>query len=120
MFSLSAVFCLMSLKESLKPVFSSGTMVELGEVDLVWCPAMIIKALENEKSFIVKYCDHKEESRIKIVDSRKVRPWQPHFAVGKYELLDHIEAFNGSVWRRGVVRGILTLEERYILKVCVF
>ncbi|CAA7014846.1 unnamed protein product [Microthlaspi erraticum] len=114
-FSLRDIIQFERKQEFINSVFSPGTMVELRELVSDWCPAMIIKELENEKSFIVKYCEHNEESRIKTVDSSKVRPRQPHSSVGEYELLDHVEAFNGSVWRRDVVRGILTPEGRYMV-----
>uniref|UniRef100_A0A1J3J5Q1 Agenet domain-containing protein n=1 Tax=Noccaea caerulescens TaxID=107243 RepID=A0A1J3J5Q1_NOCCA len=94
-------------------------MVELRDDDSDWSPAMIIKEMveENEKSFIVRYCDGKflVKSGIATVDSRKVRPRQPLVSLGEYELLDHVEVFDGSLWRRGVVRGILTLEGRYMV-----
>lgn len=92
-------------------MFSSGTMVEL-RGSFTWRPAIIIKKVENEERFIVKYCDDtsfrcSEASRISVVDSREVRPRQPLCSVGEYELLDHVEMVCGSVWSEGVVRGIL-------------
>jgi len=39
---------------------------------------------------------------------------QPPLSVGKYELLDHVEAFSGFEWRQGVVRGIV-FEGRYMV-----
>ncbi|CAA7028013.1 unnamed protein product [Microthlaspi erraticum] len=106
-------------EELVNSEFSPGTMVELRELESDWCPAMIIKEVVEEKgkSFVVKYCDHNflTKSGIRTVDSRKVRPRQPHCPVGECELLESVEVFNGSVWRRGVVRGILTLEGRYMV-----
>ncbi|ESQ56247.1 hypothetical protein EUTSA_v10027025mg [Eutrema salsugineum] len=100
--------------EWIKSDFSSGSMVEL-RLYLAWRPAMIIKEDENEKRFIVKYLsDSGRESEIRAVGSRKVRPWQPLSSVGEYELLDHVEAFNGSEWRQGVVRGVV-FEGRYMV-----
>lgn len=111
--------CMLSLKEMVKSVFSCGTMVEL-RVDFAWLPAIIIKELENENRFIVKYYCNKfvsyseEESRIVTFDSQRVRPSQPSFSVGEYDLLDHVEAFSGFEWRQGVVRGIV-FEGRYMV-----
>ncbi|KAG2314999.1 hypothetical protein Bca52824_018121 [Brassica carinata] len=105
-------------KELGKSVFSSGTMVEL-RWSFTWRPAIIIKKVENEERFIVKYCDDtsfrcSETSRISVIDSRKVRPRQPLCAVKEYELLDHVEVVCGSVWSEGVVRGIL-FKGRYMV-----
>ncbi|XP_010458541.1 PREDICTED: DUF724 domain-containing protein 5-like [Camelina sativa] len=96
-----------------------GTMVEL-RIDLAWRPAIIIKELENEKKFIVKYDCYTytffrcKESRIVIVGSQSIRPPQPSFSVGEYDLLDHVEAFTDFRWREGVVRGIV-FEGRYMV-----
>ncbi|KAF2619574.1 hypothetical protein F2Q68_00039700 [Brassica cretica] len=105
-------------KELGKSVFSSGTMVEL-RWSFAWRPAMIIKEVENEEKFIVKYCDDtscrcSERSRISVIDSREVRPRQPLFSVGEYELLDRVEVVAGSVWSEGVVRGIV-FKGRYMV-----
>ncbi|CAE5957192.1 unnamed protein product [Arabidopsis arenosa] len=105
-------------KELVKSVvFSSGTMVEL-RFDFAWLPAIVIKELENEKRFIVKYWNNSYscsgESNIIIVESIRLRPMQPSFSVGNYELLDHVEAFSGFEWREGVVRGIV-FEGRYMV-----
>ncbi|KAJ0233128.1 Agenet-like domain-containing protein [Hirschfeldia incana] len=109
-------------KELAKSVFSCGTMVEF-RCSFAWRPAMIIKKVQNEESFIVKYCDDRffrfsERSRISVVDSLEVRPRQPPplCAVGKYELLDRVEVVNGSVWSEGVVRGIL-YKGRYMVSI---
>ncbi|CAH2079239.1 unnamed protein product [Thlaspi arvense] len=105
--------------ELVKSVFSSGTMVEL-RAYLSWRPAMIIKEVEYEKGkrFLVKYCDESfsctGKLKMAVVDPRIVRPKQPLFGVGEYELLDRVEAFNGSVWEQGVVRGIV-FEGRYMV-----
>lgn len=103
----------------IESVFSTGAMVEFRELDSDWWPAMIIKEMveENEKRFTVRYCDRKflVKSGTATVDSRKVRPRQPLLSLGEYGLLDHVEVFDGSLWRRGVVRGILTLEGRYMV-----
>ncbi|KAF8111796.1 hypothetical protein N665_0072s0010 [Sinapis alba] len=105
-------------KELGKSVFSSGTMVELRR-SFTWRPAIIVKKVENEERFIVKYGDDtsfrcSENSRISVIDSRNVRPRQPLYSVGEYELLDHIEVVYGSVWSEGVVRGIL-FKGRYMI-----
>lgn len=110
--------CYMSLKELGKSEFSSGTMVEL-RWSSAWRPAMIIKKVENEERFIVKYCDDtsfrcSKRSRISVIDSREVRPRQPLFSVGEYELLDRVEVVVGSVWCEGVVRGIV-FKGRYMV-----
>lgn len=113
------VICVyMSLKELGKSVFSSGTMVEL-RWSFAWRPAMIIKEVENEEKFIVKYCDDtscrfSERSKISVIDSREVRPRRPLFSVGEYELLDRVEVVVGSVWSEGVVRGIV-FKGRYMV-----
>ncbi|XP_019098943.1 PREDICTED: DUF724 domain-containing protein 2-like [Camelina sativa] len=101
-------------KELVNSVFSCGTMVEL-RVDFAWQPAIIIKELENDTGFIVKYDYYKShyyKSFRCIVGSRSVRPPQPSFSVGEYDLLDHVEAFTGFRWRESVVRGIV-FEGRY-------
>lgn len=110
----------MFLKEVAKSLFSPGTMVEL-RWSFAWRPATIVKKVENEESFIVKYCDDRsfrrsQRSRITVVvDSRDVRPRQPPlWSVGEYELLDHVEVVCGSVWSEGVVRGIL-FKGRYMI-----
>lgn len=109
----------MFLKEVAKSLFSPGTMVEL-RWSFAWRPATIVKKVENEESFIVKYCDDRsfrrsQRSRITVVDSREVRPRQPPLcSVGEYELLDHVEVVCGSVWSEGVVRGIL-FKGRYMI-----
>ena len=113
------VICVyMSLKELGKSEFSSGTMVEL-RWSSAWRPAMIIKKVENEERFIVKYCDYtsfrcSQRWRISAIDSREVRPRQPLFSVGEYELLDRVEVVVGSVWCEGVVRGIV-FKGRYMV-----
>ncbi|RID49940.1 hypothetical protein BRARA_H00702 [Brassica rapa] len=105
-------------KELGKSEFSSGTMVEL-RWSSAWRPAMIIKKVENEERFIVKYCDDtsfrcSKRSRISVIDSREVRPRQPLCSVGEYELLDRVEVVVGSVWCEGVVRGIV-FKGRYMV-----
>lgn len=107
-------------KEVAKSLFSPGTMVEL-RLSSAWRTAVIVKKVENEESFIVKYCDDRsfrrsQRSRITVVvDSRDVRPRQPPlWSVGEYELLDHVEVVCGSVWSEGVVRGIL-FKGRYMI-----
>ncbi|KAL9305776.1 DUF724 domain-containing protein 2 [Arabidopsis thaliana] len=103
-------------KELVKSVFSCGTMVEL-RFDCAWIPVIVIKELEKDKKFLVKYWNKSyscRESKNLIVDSLRLRPMQPPLSVGKYELLDHVEAFSGFEWRQGVVRGIV-FEGRYMV-----
>lgn len=85
---------------------------------LAWIPAIVVKELENEKRFIVKYFNDYFNcsgiSKVMTVDSLRVRPTQPPFSVGKYDLLDHVEAYCGFEWRQGLVRGII-FEGRYMV-----
>lgn len=109
---------LLFLKELVKSVvYSCGTMVEL-RLDFDWLPVTVIKELEDGKRFIVKRWDESfswfEESRITTVDSLRVRPTQPRFSVGEYDLLDHVEAFSDCRWSEGMVRGIV-FEGRYMV-----
>ncbi|KAG7575226.1 Agenet domain plant type [Arabidopsis suecica] len=107
------------IQELDKSMFSSGTMAEVSTVidkaEVAWFPAMIIKEIEvdGEKKFIVKDCNkhlsfNGDEARTNsTIDSCRVRPTPPPFPVEKYELLDRVELFHGSVWRQGLVRGVL-------------
>ncbi|CAL9214549.1 unnamed protein product [Arabidopsis halleri] len=105
-------------KELVKSVvYSCGTMLEL-RLDFAWLPVIVIKELENGKRFIVKHWGKsftcREESGIITVDSLSVRPMQPPFSVGEFDLLDHVEVFSHFEWRQGVVRGIV-FEGRYMV-----
>ncbi|CAA7028015.1 unnamed protein product [Microthlaspi erraticum] len=107
-------------KGLIKSAFSPGTMVEVEEPDTDWRPAMIIKEVENGKSFIVKYFDHKscsfrEGSGNVIVDSREVKPRQPLVSVADYDVLDQVEALAGLKWRQRVVRGVIYKGLRYMV-----
>ncbi|EOA26678.1 hypothetical protein CARUB_v10022757mg [Capsella rubella] len=107
------------IQELDKSMFSSGTMVEVSTVvekaEVAWFPAMIVKEIEvdDEMKLIVKDCNkhlsfNGDEARTNTtVDSCRVRPTPPPFPVEKYNLLDRVEAFRCSVWRQGLVRGIL-------------
>lgn len=100
-------------------MFCPGTMAEVSTViekaEVAWFPAMIIKEIEvdGEKKFIVKDCNkhlsfNGDEARTNsTIDSCRVRPTPPPLPVEKYELLDRVELFRGSVWRQGLVRGVL-------------
>lgn len=107
-------------------MFSSGTMVEVSTVidksEVAWFPAMIVKEIEvdDETKFIVKDCnkhlsfDGDKARTNTTVDSCRVRPTPPPFPVEEYKLLDRVEAFGGSVWRQGLVRGVLA-RNRYMV-----
>ncbi|EFH56547.1 predicted protein [Arabidopsis lyrata subsp. lyrata] len=107
------------IQELDKSMFCPGTMAEVSTVkekaEVAWFPAMIIKEIEvdGEKKFIVKDCNkhlsfNGDEARTNsTIDSCRVRPTPPPFPVEKYELLDRVELFHGSVWRQGLVRGVL-------------
>ncbi|KAG7644613.1 Agenet domain plant type [Arabidopsis suecica] len=107
------------IQELDKSMFSSGTMAEVSTIvdkaEVAWFPAMIIKEIEvdGEKKFIVKDCNkHLSFSGDEVrtnstIDSSRVRPTPPPFPVEKYELMDRVEVFRGSVWRQGLVRGVL-------------
>lgn len=102
-------------------MFSSGTMVEVSsktdKMEIVWVPAMIIKEIEEDdekKKYIVKFCNkplswegNKKRSN-ETVDSQSVRPTPPPFLVEEYKLLDCVEAFRGSRWRKGVVKRVVS------------
>ncbi|EOA36732.1 hypothetical protein CARUB_v10012522mg [Capsella rubella] len=108
------------VKELSKSIFSPGTLVEvscvIGEGEVSWVTAMIIKEIEEsgQKKLIVKVCDKylrcsgDEAKPTMAVDPRRVRPTPPPFSVEEYNLLDCVEVFNGSCWRQGQVMGVLS------------
>ncbi|XP_010506751.1 PREDICTED: DUF724 domain-containing protein 6-like isoform X2 [Camelina sativa] len=102
-------------------MFSPGTMVEVSsktdEMETVWVPAMIIKEIEEDdetRKYIVKFCNKplswegSKETFNETVDSQSVRPKQPPFFVEGYKLLDCVEAFRGSRWRKGIVNRFVS------------
>ncbi|KFK37490.1 hypothetical protein AALP_AA4G264100 [Arabis alpina] len=111
-----------------KSMFSPGTILEVSsvidKVETAWFPAMIIKEIEEdgERMFIVKECNKylnsngDEARQTKNVDPRRVRPSPPAASVEEYQLLESVEAFRGSSWRQGLVRGILS-NKRYMVSV---
>lgn len=112
------------MKELSESLFRSGTFVEVSckidKLEAVWVPGLIVKEIEEdgEKKFIVKCCNKSlsfngDEVKPNIViDLCNVRPIPPPFFVKEYELLDRVDAFRGSGWRQGLVRGILS-DKRY-------
>lgn len=101
-----------------KSLFSSGTTVEvsreISEVETAWVPAIVVKEVEVG-GVIVKSCyksltfDADEVIPSFTVDLLNVRPVPPprSCVVEKYELMARVDAFNGSAWRRCLVREIL-------------
>ncbi|ESQ39369.1 hypothetical protein EUTSA_v10001340mg [Eutrema salsugineum] len=103
------------IKELSKSLFSSGTMVEVSrkidKVEAGWVPALVIKEI-GKKRLIVKPCDKSltftaDEVNF-TVDLCNVRPIPPPSFVEEFKLLDRVDIFHGSVWRQGLVRGVLS------------
>ncbi|KAL0769547.1 hypothetical protein Bca101_034697 [Brassica carinata] len=98
-----------------KTMFCPGRMVEVSssvdKAEDAWFPAMLIKEIEvdGEKKFIVKDCNHEARPNT-TVDPRRVRPQPPppSSVEEKYTLMDRVEAFHGSVWRKGLVKEVRT------------
>lgn len=96
-----------------KPSFSCGTMVEVMEKtnDVVWVPSIIVKEMEDGKSFIVKSCKYlswnDEVKPTRTVSLRNIRPVPPPLSVENYELMEPVEVFVDPGWRLGIVKDIL-------------
>ncbi|KAF2604551.1 hypothetical protein F2Q70_00024253 [Brassica cretica] len=98
-----------------KTMFCPGRMVEVSssvdKAEDAWFPAMLIKEIEvdGEKKFIVKDCNHEARPNTTVVP-RRVRPQPPppSSVEEKYTLMDRVEAFHGSVWRKGLVKEVRT------------
>lgn len=96
-------------------MFCPGRMVEVSssvdKAEDAWFPAMLIKEIEvdGEKKFIVKDCNHEARPNTTVVP-RRVRPQPPppSSVEEKYTLMDRVEAFHGSVWRKGLVKEVRT------------
>ncbi|XP_010481842.1 PREDICTED: DUF724 domain-containing protein 1-like [Camelina sativa] len=103
-------------KELSKSMFSPGTLVEvsivIGNEEVSWVTAMLVKEEIEENKVIVKICDRylrfsgDDTKPTMAIDSHCVRPTPPPFEVEEYDLLDYVEVFNGSSWRQGRVVGV--------------
>ncbi|XP_065854108.1 DUF724 domain-containing protein 2-like [Euphorbia lathyris] len=93
-----------------------GTAVEVnlnGEISQnAWSPAIVVDEV-GFNSFLVKCCrsktdDDEDVHTTETVESFYIRPSPPKFEVQNFEILEMVDAFHGSCWKKGTINATLT------------
>ncbi|WCJ39141.1 protein of unknown function 724 10 [Euphorbia peplus] len=98
--------------------FGKGMAVEVnlnGEISQgAWIPAVVLEEV-GFNSFLVEYSRSSKDGPIKeTIDSFQIRPPPPEFEVKEFEILQRVEAFHDSCWKKGIIEKPLT-GGRYIV-----